>query len=242
MTNHIQNRYTGAVARDYEVKRQYEAKWRREQEVVRRVLAQIISLSGASTLLDVPVGTGRFFPFYKKYGFEVTGVDISNDMLSEAADRASELGMEVELVQDSLERLNFEDDSFDTVLCIRILNWIDFQTLNRIFSEISRITIRNVVVGVRVSEREYNGSISSMLQFAGFWAMAGYRAIKARLRPGQLKIHRESRVLDLFGTYNLTVKSKILVEGSRLYSCYYIYHLVPFESDESVGPIQNESR
>jgi len=194
----------------------------------------------AAVLLDVPVGTGRFFPFYKEYGFKPTGVDISDDMLSEAAGKAKDLGIEVELLNGSIEQLNFDEDSFVTVVCIRILNWVDFHALCRIFSELSRVASDNIVVGIRVSEWERRGLIGSTVQFTSFWGLASYRAIKAQLRPGLLKIHRESKVLKLFAKHNLTVQARIQIESSPLHSSYYVYHLIRRKSDKPSALIHEE--
>ena len=35
-------------------------------------------------IIDIPVGTGRFFSFYEANNYDVTAVDISNDMLKMA--------------------------------------------------------------------------------------------------------------------------------------------------------------
>ncbi len=227
MTNHIKDQYTGSAASGYESKRQAETKWRREQEVVRNILEQIRTsfVHDPPALLDVPVGTGRFFTIYKEFGFKPTGVDISGDMLAEAADKAQTVGLEAELLRGSIERLAFEDNSFDNVLCIRILNWVDIDSLSRIVTELSRVADRNIIVGIRVAERDERGVFGFMSGSLTFWGMAGYRAVKARVKPGRLKIHRESKVLRIFREHNLAVRARVLVEHSPRHSSYYVYHL-----------------
>jgi len=231
MTNHIKDQYTGSVASEYESKRQSEAKWCSEQEIVGAILEQIsVAADEQLSLLDVPVGTGRFIPFYKEFGFSATGADISNDMLSEASNKAAELGFPIELKNDSIEQLSFDDGVFDNVLCIRILNWVDFNSLSRIFGELSRVSVRNLVVGIRVSEVEQHWAIRSIADLFSYWGVVGYRAIKAKLRPGRLKIHRETRVLRLFEEHGVNVQARVLVDRAPRHSSYYIYHLVPRKS------------
>ena len=232
MTNHIKEQYTGSVAQKYEDKRQSEDKWSNEQETILTILEQISDADDEHlSILDVPVGTGRFFPFYKEFGFRATGADISNDMLIEAADKAGEIGFSVELKNDSIEQLSFDDGVFDNVLCIRILNWVDFNTLAKIFSELSRVSARNMIVGIRVSEREQRGLIGSAADLVSYWGIVGYRAVKAKLRPARLKIHRETRVFRLFERYDLTVQARVLVDRAPRHSSYYIYHLTQRNSD-----------
>ena len=67
-------------------------------------------------VLEVAVGTGRSFEFYRD-DVEVTGIDLSPEMLALAGRRADELGMAVDLRHGDAEALPVEDASFDTVVC-----------------------------------------------------------------------------------------------------------------------------
>lgn len=67
-------------------------------------------------VLEVAIGTGRSLPFYPR-GLEVTGVDISTEMLKIARARAAEMSRSVVLRQGDAERLPVDDASYDTVVC-----------------------------------------------------------------------------------------------------------------------------
>ena len=67
-------------------------------------------------VLEVAVGTGLNIPFYDA-DVNVTGVDLSPEMLEVARKRAADLGREVELVEGDAQQLAFDDESFDTVVC-----------------------------------------------------------------------------------------------------------------------------
>ncbi|MGY0489771.1 class I SAM-dependent methyltransferase [Streptomyces sp. WG-D5] len=67
-------------------------------------------------VLEVAVGTGLNLPHYPK-GTDLTGVDLSPDMLARARERAADLGIDVTLSEASATRLPFPDASFDTVVC-----------------------------------------------------------------------------------------------------------------------------
>lgn len=66
-------------------------------------------------ILEVGVGTGKSFPYYPS-DRDITGLDISPQMLDQARRRARELSVDVELVEGDAQALPFEDDSFETVV------------------------------------------------------------------------------------------------------------------------------
>jgi ubiquinone/menaquinone biosynthesis C-methylase UbiE len=66
-------------------------------------------------VLEVAIGTGRNMPFYPE-GIHITGIELSPEMLALARERASELGVEVDLRLGDAQTLEFEDATFDTVL------------------------------------------------------------------------------------------------------------------------------
>lgn len=66
-------------------------------------------------VLFLAVGTGLEVPFFPP-GLDITGMDISWGMLSQAKPRAAGYQGEFRLVQADVERLSFRDDSFDTVV------------------------------------------------------------------------------------------------------------------------------
>ncbi|HEX9831756.1 MAG TPA: class I SAM-dependent methyltransferase [Mycobacterium sp.] len=67
-------------------------------------------------VLEVAVGTGLNLDQYPKE-VRLTGIDLSEQMLDIARDRARELGRTVELRQGDANALPFDDASFDTVVC-----------------------------------------------------------------------------------------------------------------------------
>jgi ubiquinone/menaquinone biosynthesis C-methylase UbiE len=67
-------------------------------------------------VLEVGVGTGRSLPFYPA-GVALAGVDLSPAMLAIARQRATDLGVEVDLRAGDAEALPFDDAAFDTVVC-----------------------------------------------------------------------------------------------------------------------------
>jgi ubiquinone/menaquinone biosynthesis C-methylase UbiE len=67
-------------------------------------------------VLEVAVGTGRNFPFYRE-GVRLTGIDLSPAMLEIARKKADELGLDADLREGDAQELPFPDASFDAVVC-----------------------------------------------------------------------------------------------------------------------------
>jgi ubiquinone/menaquinone biosynthesis C-methylase UbiE len=66
-------------------------------------------------VLELAVGTGRNLPYYAA-GVRLTAIELSPQMLEIARQRAEELGREVDLRIGDAQALEFEDQSFDTVI------------------------------------------------------------------------------------------------------------------------------
>ncbi len=68
-----------------------------------------------SRVLEVGVGTGKNFPYYPPDA-EITAIDFSERMLKRAQDKAGEQKLKVHLRQMDVQNLEFEGDTFDTVV------------------------------------------------------------------------------------------------------------------------------
>ncbi len=66
-------------------------------------------------VLEIAVGTGRNLRFYPPSA-RVTGIELSEEMLARARPRAERAAADVQLSQGDAQSLDFEDESFDTVL------------------------------------------------------------------------------------------------------------------------------
>ena len=67
-------------------------------------------------VLELAAGTARNLPFYPE-DVELTGIELSPEMLALGRKRAQELGHPVDLQLGDAQALEFEDESFDTVTC-----------------------------------------------------------------------------------------------------------------------------
>ncbi len=64
-------------------------------------------------ILEVGVGTGKNFPYHPR-GAKITGIDLADQMLARARERAQKLGESIDLREGDAQALDFPDNSFDT--------------------------------------------------------------------------------------------------------------------------------
>jgi len=86
---------------------------------------------GSGSLIDVGCGTGAYAAGLAALGWDVTGVDVSEDMLRRARERG------VRTVHADATSLPFEDASFDAA--ISIFTNTDFDDLAAVVQEIARV-------------------------------------------------------------------------------------------------------
>jgi phosphatidylethanolamine/phosphatidyl-N-methylethanolamine N-methyltransferase len=66
-------------------------------------------------ILEIGVGTGKNYPYYP-LDVSITAIDFSEKMLKIARDKAEKIDLKVKLMRMDVENLEFEDDTFDTVV------------------------------------------------------------------------------------------------------------------------------
>jgi ubiquinone/menaquinone biosynthesis C-methylase UbiE len=211
----LASKYRGTAATDYERQRIAEPAWPREQAIVSSMLEV---LPRNATLIDVPVGTGRFFEFYQARGLQAVGIDVSADMLAEARSQAEQMGLPVTLEEGDIRRLRFPTGAFDAAVCIRLLNLIDLADAVRAMHELARVSRRYVILGVRYSVpvRELIGrpgrSRVIMRQLAN--------RLRAWMSSRVLRVHPRVSILGALSRSGLTVIRSAPVEqfpdGSEL--------------------------
>lgn len=87
-------------------------------------------------VLEVAIGTGASLRSYRKDA-ELTGIDLSEEMLKRAGKRAEKLGRKIDLFVMDAESLQFPDNSFDTV--VSSLSLCTFPEPIRTLQEMARV-------------------------------------------------------------------------------------------------------
>ncbi len=104
-----------------------------------RRLAEFCKIGYGTKVLDVGCGTGyAACVLAKKYGAEVTALDVSKDLLSEARKRAKRFNVQdrVSFVQANAHHLPFRSGSFDVVISESVLAFCDAKKVGK---EIRRV-------------------------------------------------------------------------------------------------------
>src|SRR5690554_3253028 len=66
-------------------------------------------------VLEIGIGTGVNLDLYPE-NVTVTGIDFSPKMLEKAQNKVNELNLNINILEMDVEKLDFTDDSFDTVV------------------------------------------------------------------------------------------------------------------------------
>lgn len=103
-----------------------------------RTIRPVLFEGAGGTVLDAGVGTGRNMPFYPEGG-EVTGIDISPQMLARAQKRKERLGVSVELRLMDVTATGFPGGHFDYVIATFLFCVLDDEDQLPALRELLRI-------------------------------------------------------------------------------------------------------
>jgi 2-polyprenyl-3-methyl-5-hydroxy-6-metoxy-1,4-benzoquinol methylase len=78
-------------------------------------IIRTLDLKGNEKILDLVCGFGRHSLYLAKLGYNVTGVDITNDYILDAKSEAKKLDLKINFINDDIRSINFNNE-FDVVL------------------------------------------------------------------------------------------------------------------------------
>jgi ubiquinone/menaquinone biosynthesis C-methylase UbiE len=87
----------------------------RRIESVAELLAERVGAGPGVEMLDVATGSGNVAIAAAQRGANVTGLDLTPELLEAARRRAAEADLDVRFIEGDAEELPFESDSFDRV-------------------------------------------------------------------------------------------------------------------------------
>jgi ubiquinone/menaquinone biosynthesis C-methylase UbiE len=200
--------YRGAIALNYERDRVGEAVWGAEQEFVAR---WIETLPAASSILDIPTGTGRFIHLFVHRNLRVRAMDISEDMLAEVRKSHSD-SENLTIECGDAERLLLGDDAVDYVISWRLFHLVPLEVIRRVLSEFRRVCRGTVVVQVfgvdcTKTSRSFLIKIEERVRF---WLCGFLKRNRSKTNTPWAHIstfcHREEQLLDAFGQAGFSVQ------------------------------------
>jgi len=90
-------------------------KSKEEHDAWKNILVAVLP-PGRLKILDVGCGTGELSLLLAGMGYQITGIDLSNKMLSVARSKATASQLKAQFVTGDAESLNFDDESFDALI------------------------------------------------------------------------------------------------------------------------------
>ena len=89
--------------------------------------ASKFEFKGNESVLCVGIGTGNEIPYLlqRHSGLHLVGIDMSTEALKKASRRAKSLDKDVQLHKMDVRNLQFQNESFDKVLCLHVMDFVD---------------------------------------------------------------------------------------------------------------------
>lgn len=211
--------YRGDVAERYNDERVGDLKWELEQKVMARLIGE---LPQRASILDVPLGTGRYLPFYERGGHRVIGLDVSGDMMRQARLGATLIGA---LIGD-VTRIPLADRSVDYVVSTRLMNWLPPDVFARAIAEIARVARVGVLLGIRESERVRLDHLSAIWHEFSAAPRASLRRVLRPLlrRQHAILVHPMSSVRAELARNRLEIVDRVQIDEGTAFSRRAFYH------------------
>jgi len=140
----------------------------------KELFLRIIKPEPGQNVLDIGCGTGHNLAFFGELGLKAVGIDASRQMLKTSS---GNLGADVELCRVDAEKLPFDDNTFDIVTIINVLEFVSDPT--KVLREATRVARGQIYLGVlnkisllAVSRRvkgKFRHSIYNKAKFYSIW-------------------------------------------------------------------------
>jgi ubiquinone/menaquinone biosynthesis C-methylase UbiE len=169
-------KYSGAMAAGYERKRMKQQRWHEENALV----AAMLSSQKLNSVLDVPVGTGRFLRLYRKLNLACVGIDSSPAMLA-LARRKRQPG---QLLIGDARQLLLEDKAVDATVCVRFLDLIEEHAMRQVVAELCRVTRTCIILTIRLGGKyvlKVNTATHDAKKFTALLTKCGWRAAEDKM-------------------------------------------------------------
>lgn len=136
--------YYKGRAQNYNKKRLKQEWWHVEQKEMEELLA---SLPRNLSVVDIPFGTGRFVPFYDKFGYTISGLDSSSAMIEAARASLGALYDKCSCTVGDAMDLPYKDGAFDLVVSTRFLrDIVTFGMAKKMLAEMARVTSKYAII------------------------------------------------------------------------------------------------
>lgn len=198
--------YTGRYAEEYDKNRNKQKNWHIEQAIVSEELA---NTDEGERVLDIAAGTGRWIDALKRRRVHATLIDVSDDMLRVARDRAAAADFPITTIVGNALTIESLPPS-DWLVSTRFFNWIPLEEVERILEKAIAAGVGRFVFSIR-----YRKSGRGRFGWLRSWRRIR-SAVRTTLgfgRKATYHLHEEERVRAMLARVGLSiVKESVIVE------------------------------
>jgi 2-polyprenyl-3-methyl-5-hydroxy-6-metoxy-1,4-benzoquinol methylase len=130
--------------------------WKHMSEVDESMpeIAALFQEHNVKRVLDLGCGSGRHTIYLAQKGFDVYGIDISEQGIKKAKETMQNIGLSATLTTGSIfGELPYNDNFFDSIISIRVLHHGRIENIRKAIKEIERVVTPNGFVFVTVKKR-----------------------------------------------------------------------------------------
>jgi ubiquinone/menaquinone biosynthesis C-methylase UbiE len=135
-----------------------------ERRAVRRLLESI--RHQVTDAIDVPCGTGKLVPVFRKLGLSAIEGDVSAPMMVFAREQVRRAGLSSPFVRLDITALPFASACVDVVVCLRLLHRVPLDVKVAALREMFRVSRRFAIVSYGVASRWHNFRQAIRMRFA----------------------------------------------------------------------------
>lgn len=108
-------------------------------------------------VLDAATGDGYGAFILSSHAKKITGIDISNESINYA--KNNYYNNNLDYLQSSIEKLPFEDSTFDVIISFETIEHVDINIQNKFFAEIKRVLRDNGILIISTPDKKYYSDI-----------------------------------------------------------------------------------
>ncbi len=116
-------------------------------------IADLFQESNIKTILDLGCGAGRHTAYLTQKGFDVYGIDIAGEGVKKARHLLIEKGLPANLCIGSINRLPYTDNSFDSIISVRVIHHGRIEAIRKTIQEMERVLTSHGFIFVAVRKR-----------------------------------------------------------------------------------------
>lgn len=187
--------YDEAEAAAYDDNRFRSIRGRLVDGLEKRALVRALELvPGNPHILDLACGTGRITQLLLEKGYQTSGADISEAMIQVAAGRLKRFSNLCGLYVANAERMPFPSQTFDGIVCVRLMGHVPPVVRLHMLTEMKRVTKDWIIVAYYISDAatDFKRAIKHSLgKCPQMWFPISGQGLELEIRRAGLRIVRK---------------------------------------------------